>query len=517
MEPQQLPNSPTSPAAFFDAPDELPLPEAEEAPALSSTSDVDHGEGIGTTPQPPQTPQSPPAGLRRRRSSLRSASSKRSPADSELFGSDSGVFSEVTSPRIERRSKILLASKDHARGGVESPSSVVSSDRVAVGDDGAREGPMAKAESTGREDVEVWTDSAGVSGSPPSSSAGLLFSVAGLVIKVIGLQMSLLFSSVTFPLWLLHCSFLLVIDPFGTLKRGRDHVWQTFMWFCIVLRDRVGPLVSERLSSQRGIGKWVLRVALGCFWSFYVCLALLVCLFSALLIGRLLIGSVAEEPLRFTEELSFDYTKASPVATVPIMSCHAVECGEDCGVNIDVGMWRGRRFIPANHKLQTTVSLTLPESEYNQKLGVFQVKVDVLSANGRIVTSSSRPCMLRYKSPPIQVLKTIFKSGPLLTGYASETQTLSLKMQGFTEGSEPTACIRVALKRRAQYSPGSGLPEIYAAYIRLESELPLFKKIIWNWRRTLFVWISIGLFNSEVLFILICCAPLIMPRPRNSN
>uniref|UniRef100_A0A1D1ZHH9 Seipin n=1 Tax=Anthurium amnicola TaxID=1678845 RepID=A0A1D1ZHH9_9ARAE len=524
MEPPLDPDPGPGPAsdAFFDAPDQWPPPESEQAPDRSSssstvaTTSLEHagdaaGEGIEPAAHP--TPQTPPAGLRRRRASSRSSTPRRNPnpADSKGPICNSRAFSEISNPR-DRRSKAHLLFKDQVRGGGDPTTSGVGSDQAAAGDDDGRvEAPVAPDEGSSG-DVELSTASTGASGPPPSSC--LLVSIAGLVIKAIGFQMSLLASSVTFPLWLLYCSFLLVTDPFGTLKRGRDHIWQTLMWVCTVLRDRVGPLVIERFSTERGVGKWVLRVALGCFWSFYVCLMLLVCLVSAFLIGRLLMGSVVEEPLRFTEELSFDYTKASPVAVVPITTSNAVV---DCGKNVGIRKWDGQRLIPPNHKLQLTVSLTLPESDYNRKLGVFQVKVEFLSSNGKIIASSSRPCMLWFKSQPIRFLETFFKSGPLLAGYSSESQILSLKVRGITEGSEPTACIRIILERRAEYRPGAGVPEIYAAYIKLESELPLLKKLIWNWRRTLFVWISMGLFISELLFILVCCAPLIIPRSRQIN
>ena len=71
---------------------------------------------------------------------------------------------------------------------------------------------------------------------------------------------------------------------------------------------------------------------------------------------------LVEKPNQTRENLNFDYSKTSPVAFVPLKD----NVGDKTHIS-------GARAIPYNHKLQLTVSLTLPESEYNQKLGVFQV------------------------------------------------------------------------------------------------------------------------------------------------
>lgn len=64
---------------------------------------------------------------------------------------------------------------------------------------------------------------------------------------------------------------------------------------------------------------------------------------------------LVQNSIQTTETLNSDYTKSSPVAFVPLMS------------------FSGDRVIPYNRKLQLAVSLTMPESEYNHKLCVFQV------------------------------------------------------------------------------------------------------------------------------------------------
>jgi seipin len=140
-----------------------------------------------------------------------------------------------------------------------------------------------------------------------------------------------------------------------------------------------------------------------------------------------------------------------------------------------------------------------------------QVRVEFLSALGKVTASSSQPCIMRYKSQPIRVVETIIKSAPVIAGFVSESQILNIKMDEFT-GLEPTAFLKVMLEHRAEYKAGAGIPEIYAASLSLESELPRLKRLIWLWKRTIFVWISFILFLTELMFALVFCRPIIIPK-----
>ncbi|GKU94340.1 hypothetical protein SLEP1_g7844 [Rubroshorea leprosula] len=351
--------------------------------------------------------------------------------------------------------------------------------------------------------------------SPLSSSSSLLVFIAGLVIKAIGFQISLVISSITLPIWGSYFCCLFIFNPFQALRRVRNYViaklsnlWNVF-YGC--------PLISEGLQEHKWIWKQVFRFAWGLFWAGYVCCVLSGLLISSFVIGGFFMRYLVEEPLQMKEMLNFDYTKNSPVAFVPISSCAGVDCDTNCMEKTEVWNNVGSRVIPPDHMLKATVSLTLPESEYNRRLGIFQVRVDFLSYNGKILASSRHPCMLKFKSEPIRLLLTFLHVAPLLAGYISESQTLNLKIRGLNEREVPTACLRVMIEQRAEYRPGAGIPEIYDASLILESELPLFKRIIWYWKKTIFVWVSITTFIMELLGALICCRPVLIPRTRSAG
>ncbi|KAH0986474.1 hypothetical protein GBA52_013651 [Prunus armeniaca] len=206
-----------------------------------------------------------------------------------------------------------------------------------------------------------------------------------------------------------------------------------------------------------------------------------------------------QNSIKTTETLNSDYTKSSPVAFVPLMSSSGAH---------------GDRVIPYNHKLQLAVSLTMPESECNHKLGVFQVRVQFLSANGIVTASSSYPCMLRFKRGPIRVIETFLRSAPLIAGLQSETQVLDIKMSDHIEGLGPTACLKVILEQRAEFQYVAGIPQIYAGSLVLQSEIPQLRRFVWCWSRTIFVWTSIMSFLTVLVFILAFFRAITVPRGR---
>ncbi|CAA7032025.1 unnamed protein product [Microthlaspi erraticum] len=263
------------------------------------------------------------------------------------------------------------------------------------------------------------------------------------------------------------------------MRRGRRFLLSRIVELCdLGLKDDTPALEALR------------RLARGMFWAVYVGIVLFALLVCAFLISGLLISHLAHEPLVVKESLNFDYTNNSPEAYVPITSY---------------------KNSHINHKTEIIVSVTLPESKYNRNLGVFQVRVDFLSESGQILTSSRRQCMVRFRSEPIRLVQTFLKIAPLVTGYVSEIQTLNLKLKG---DIVPTACLKIMIEQRAEFEfrAGEGIPEIYDASLLLESQRPFLRRIIWNWRRTLFVWISMSLFITELLFVLVFFRSVIIPR-----
>ncbi|KAK7245581.1 hypothetical protein RIF29_40428 [Crotalaria pallida] len=356
------------------------------------------------------------------------------------------------------------------------------------------------------------TDSASQLG---DSSLSPLELIASFVIKATEFQIKLFIMFVTYPILFIFRCCVFFIDPSGTMRKGLaflvgifGRVWGVMFW-CI------SPFVDRLFKESDTIWSVAFRCGWGLLWSIYVCSILFGLFVSSFVFSGFLMKFLVEKPIQIRQVLNFDYTKHSPVAYMPIISCAGVvDAAKDSKNEIQVSKFVGERVIPSKHKVQVGVSLKVPESGYNRNLGIFQARVDFLLSNGKTIASSSQPCMLKFKSEPIRLFMTFLKIAPLVAGYVSETQNLNVKMRGFVEGDVPTSCLRVTLEQRAEYQLGAGIPEIYDASLVIESELPFFKRIIWLWKLSIYIWIAMMAFVMELLSVLMCCRPIIFPRIR---
>ncbi|PSR98652.1 Seipin-2 like [Actinidia chinensis var. chinensis] len=485
---------------FFDALDEFSFDTHEQDQSVSNSSNTQLESNADVSLKPKPSPEiMSPIGIRHRRSWAKHIHKEISGNGPENSNPNSSVsFNSSTS--AERKYRISGNLKEIERASKKSDSLRASH---SSNEENKESSTVTTAiDDTVNESLAVDTASGGID----ESSSNFLFVLAGFVIKAIGFQLSLLVSFFTFPIWLLYRSYMFVIDPLQVVRGTREDLMGRLWRIWGVICENVTPFIYEWLKEHKSIWKLALRFGWGFLWATYVCVVLVSLLVSAFVVSGVIVRHVVEEPIRMKETLTFDYTKNSPVAFVHIISCP----GEHRGIEY----FGAPRVIPPKHKLQVTVSLTLPESDYNRNLGIFQARVDFLSASGKALATLSHPCMLQFKSELIRLLLTFLKVAPLVTGYSAESQTLNVKFRGFTEGDKPTACLRVMIEQRAEFRPGAGVPEIYDASLTLESELPLLKRIIWHWKNTVFIWIGMTTFTTEFLFILLCCRPIIMPRGR---
>ncbi|XP_004304911.1 PREDICTED: uncharacterized protein LOC101292038 [Fragaria vesca subsp. vesca] len=486
-----IPSNHQNDDVFFDALDDFPPSSSDDDQPDQSTA------SSSSTLHDPDSKPSPPSHLRLR------------PSRRQLSGDDSNTStlqSSQTDARLNYRGR-----KFRLRRNFNPPEP--NQDPVQPAQAPTDQKDEGSTVTTAANDDGV-TDSADSATQLGDSSCNPLVFVAGLVIKAIGLQINLIISIVTFPAWILYNAYMLFVDPLQIVGRGREFVMAKLVNLSALAAGAVSPLVGEWVKDKDSVWKAALRFGWGLLWAFYVGFVLCGLLVSSLFFSAVFMRYIVSEPLQMKEMLNFDYTKPSPVAYLPVVSCAGVSCGVDCYEKVKDGVILGYRVIPAGHKLAASVKFVLPESEYNRNLGMFQVRVDFLSAEGKTLASLSHPCMLYFKSEPIRLLLMFIKIVPLVSGYISESQTLNLKFRGFTESDIPTACLRVTIEQRAEFNPGAGIPEIYDASMTLQSELPLFKRIIWNWKSTIFVWMSMMMFVMEMLFALVCCRPLVIPRAR---
>ncbi|RAL44730.1 hypothetical protein DM860_003489 [Cuscuta australis] len=514
---------------FGDAADEFPFDDCSD---VFSDADMD-GDGSVTFPDPKLKSENrkscSPATLRRRRRSVsRSSSCFDSPDVSSVVSADNVSSLKGTSlgcsndfKEIEKQGNM----ESHNMNGDRKPGNI---DPFEVSSSSGRVESVMSEERNPNSvimDGETEHDSfprADLNTSETDDSS-ILVVLSDLVIKAITLQVNLLLIVFSFttkfflcPIRTIYSIYMFVMDPFCVARQLKQYLLKKCVKVFSYVFGNALSLVSEWLKERRSFWRLGMKCGWGLLCSIYVAVLLMGLLVLGFATGGFLISHLVEEPMKMVENLNFDYTEKSPVAFVPITGCQGLNGKIDFrGHQPDVGQVDGMHFsIPPKHKLSATVSLTLPESDYNRNLGVFQVRVDLLTSNGMVLASSRRPCILHFKSQPIRLLSTFLKTASLITGYSSESQDLAVEFKGLTQGDMPTACVRVTIEQRAEFHPGGGLPQLYAASLVLESQLPLLQRLIWYWKTTLFVWISLTLFSVELVFALLCCKPLIFPRIR---
>ncbi|MFS7988520.1 putative Seipin family protein [Helianthus anomalus] len=482
---------------FTDAFDEFTnSSDSQNSTSVSSVHDLNNtsinNNSLSNLPEPPE-PQSLPfsAGLRRRRHSSKEFRFKNS---SELHDSPAKGYkfllnlkdkplkkdTDMKSLLVKETDMHSLLKKEIDMNSLNSSSALTEGEIV-------------------NDDRSATVDSVN------SVNSNLVFTLIWLIMKVISTKASLLVKVVTFLVWLTHASCMFVTNPFAVIARAKRHAIRSVLRLLRSCLGEVKRIVYKLITGNKSVGKLCMQIGWGLLCAAFVGFVLFCLLVFAFVVGGVVMKCVVEAPVSKIARLNFDYTRDAPMAFIPMMSCFGRDCGCDEKIEFDnVGM---SRVIPLDRKLQATVSLTLPESGYNRNLGNFQVRVDYLSSNGKPLSSATQPCTMRFKSWPIRLLMTVFNLVPLIIGYSSESQTVDIKFNGYTEQEIPTSCVRVVLEPRAEFAKGGGVPEIYTAHLKLESQLPLLKRVLWSWKATLFVWTSIAIFKLVLVFVLLCCAP----------
>ncbi|XP_028790617.1 seipin-1-like [Neltuma alba] len=259
-------------------------------------------------------------------------------------------------------------------------------------------------------------------------------------------------------------------------------------------RDNVESAVNRMPSAIILLFK---RLGLGFLSAAYVCMVLLLVLLLAVVLGVGLVHLWAEEPVFAREELHFDYTDAHPTAVFSF-DAGLISGLEGYSNNKQIG-------IPIGHTFYISLVLVMPESDFNREIGVFQLSAELLSVNGNVTVKSSQPIMLRYRSFPVRLARTLIMGMPLLLGISEETQKINVEILKHKEDNRRTKAIKAIMCPRAGTS---SLPQIYKAEIVMNSQLPGAKQLVHNWKWTFYVWVSLYIYTVLLMILLCCCRPL---------
>eukprot|EP00898_Chlorokybus_atmophyticus_P007023 jgi/Chlat1/7321/Chrsp58S06937 len=228
----------------------------------------------------------------------------------------------------------------------------------------------------------------------------------------------------------------------------------------------------------------------------------------AAVVATVVLTTLLLTSMRFEKPLIFDYREAAPSAVATFLPPKYLENNQ-----IKPGTPPTVRFLPAGQLLDVSVALNVPETPENRQLGLFQVTAQLLTADGQVLVSGSRPCLLRFRSGPIHYLRTMLFALPMAFGYFEEQEHFELKLLSRykEKADKPFVKLQVKLEHRA----GSCLspPIVSSASTAVERRLTGLSYLMYYWRFTCMVWGVLSIFSCQVLMLLCICPRLLLPLP----
>ncbi|XP_031567158.1 seipin-like isoform X2 [Actinia tenebrosa] len=158
----------------------------------------------------------------------------------------------------------------------------------------------------------------------------------------------------------------------------------------------------------------------------------------------------------------------------------------------NVSLSKGERILMRGQKYQVFLDLDMPYSPVNERLGMFMVNVNFLSNSGKVVATSSKSCMLHFRSAHLKVMYSVFMALPLIFGFTEEKQSVPVKLfENYVDDSyHPVTSVKIIIMAKHV--------EIYGALLRIEAQFSGLRFILFNWP------ITSALVCISANFIVIC-------------
>ena len=197
-----------------------------------------------------------------------------------------------------------------------------------------------------------------------TSKGQIMFWPLHILLKTITYPFKLVLKLILYFVYILKCFVFETIRPFKMLKNI------TFLGV-----DSIRSKILK--NSQSGCN--IRQGYLGCG---FVTKTYVLIVLSSLLLPSLfdldfyLVNKFIEGQVIIREPLNFDYTKEHPIAMVNLLPRQII--GKAKGYFPDKEVMAAHAF-PSSHVYHMIVHLTVPESQYNQKIGMFQVQIFISS------------------------------------------------------------------------------------------------------------------------------------------
>ncbi|ORX96423.1 DUF1226-domain-containing protein [Basidiobolus meristosporus CBS 931.73] len=171
--------------------------------------------------------------------------------------------------------------------------------------------------------------------------------------------------------------------------------------------------------------------------------------------------------------------------------------------------YKPTQFLRYGQGYDVVFDLHVPTSEQNtalvfdSRVGNFMVQVELQNAQGETLHKSARSAILKYQSPLLRFMCTIWKAVPLLLNLVDESQTISVKMiERVVENYDNPIT-------HASVTISSPKLQIYSAMLRLDARFEGLRYFMYYWSTTTAVVFVILFFLWEVVFSFIAWKVLV--------
>lgn len=134
--------------------------------------------------------------------------------------------------------------------------------------------------------------------------------------------------------------------------------------------------------------------------------------------------------------------------------------------------------LVVRQRYKIILELEMPESEANQRTGMFTVKLDMLSKDGEVVRSSLRSGVLRYKSLLVRLLYTLLYIPLFLFGSSEEKQVVSVGLFDRYEEEPGRPSMHARVEIRSEFI------EIYSASLKIYADFAGLRYFLYYWPLT---------------------------------
>lgn len=135
-------------------------------------------------------------------------------------------------------------------------------------------------------------------------------------------------------------------------------------------------------------------------------------------------------------------------------------------------------YLARGQRYKIYLELEMPESEANQRIGMFTVRLDMISEDGEVLRSTQRSGVLRYKSMLVRIFSTLTYIPMLLFGSAEEKQTVSVLLFDRYEEDYAKPATQATITIRNSHI------EVYTATLKIFADFTGLRYLLYNWPLT---------------------------------